>query len=135
MTWHATRRNRGAEHPGVGWFIELRPKNEHFIDDCYESARKCFKIMAFLTLGATFLLQQLLKILEACLALLRTCPIDDLTQVPHPGKADLRMTTPCSHGLTAQRIRFPDGITEDDKKLIMAAGVTISMNSYFLSLG
>jgi len=56
-------------------------------------------------------------------------------QVPHPGTADLHMTTPCSHGLTAQRIKFPTEATEDDKRLIMAAGVVLSMNSYFLTLG
>lgn len=92
-------------------------------------------MMAILTLGAFWLMQQLLKTLEACMALLRTCPINDLTQVPHPGKADLRFTTPCSHGLTAQRIRFPAGATEDDKKLLLATGVALSMNGYFFSLG
>jgi len=56
-------------------------------------------------------------------------------QVPHPGTADLHMTTPCSHGLTAQRIKFPIGATKDDKRLIVAAGVVLSMNSYFLTLG
>lgn len=77
-------RNRGAEQEGVGWVLELRPKNEHLIDDCYAAAEKLFKVLAFLTLGLTLLLKQILKVIEAFLALLRTCPINDLTQVRRP---------------------------------------------------
>lgn len=78
------QRNRGAEEEGSGWVVELRPKYEHFIDKCYSSAARLFKILAFLTAGLTLLLKLVLKILEAFLALLRTCPINDLTQVMNP---------------------------------------------------
>jgi len=74
-------RNRGAEEEGSGWVVELRPKNEHFIDKCYKSASRFFKVLACLTAGLSLLLKQLLRILETFIALLRTCPINDLTQV------------------------------------------------------
>ena len=74
------------------------------------------------------------RCVEAFIELLRTCPIDDISQVPHPGTADLRCTTPCSHGMEAQRIKCPAGANDDDKKLLIGAAVCLSINEIYTTI-
>lgn len=82
-------RNGGLLDPGHGWFVELRPKYEAVIDNCMKKSKSCIKKLSCMTCGLFGLLMEIFKIVEAFIALLRTCPIDHLSQVTAANQAPL----------------------------------------------
>ena len=115
----------GAEmenYGAVGWIVQLTPYWKRFVD-------------RFLAgLGQMAFMCGLLKVAEKAITLCQTCPVDNCTQVPNPGRHNLRCSTPCSHTLAAYRVCLPAGATEDHYRLISAAVVQIDMENKFLAL-
>lgn len=126
----------GVEHPEkTGWILAMQPRFARMIDNCLARLGTCFKVCFVLTCGLIKPLSQLLKIINAGVTLLRSCPIDNVTQVPHPGTDNMRCALPCSHGMAAQRLRFPEECaSESDRMLLIAAALQMDMDNFHLTL-
>ncbi|EGD75486.1 hypothetical protein PTSG_06560 [Salpingoeca rosetta] len=124
----------GATDPDSGWIIPLEPKYAACIESCLSACDGVRRVFQCITFGVFELIERVFRLFEAFIGLIRTCPIDDWTQVPHPGRSELRMTTPCSHAMTASRTRFPKNITEEEHMLLIAAGIAVDMEDVFTYL-
>lgn len=130
----ATDRYRGTDNRDItGWMVALTPKYAKIVDACLSRCKLIALCFTLLSCGST-VCTDAMKMVDSFVSLLRTCPIDHLSQVPHPGRENLRCTTPCSHGMSAMRTAFPAGATERDRKLLIAAGIQIDMEFFFHTL-
>lgn len=97
-----------------GWIIAMRPLFQDKIDKCLSRCAQLKKCC-----GPTC--EIIVNLFTSFIQLLRTCPIDNVTQVPNPGTKDLRAATPCTHTLSAIRAKLPEGCPEADRILIKGA--------------
>lgn len=111
----------------VGWNIMLTPKNEKFIDTCLGSTKSCLKWLC--------IPDAIFDVISAMASLIRTIPIDNWTQVPHPGKNFLRGALPCTHGMSASRTFFPPGIPMEHRALITAFTIKADIEKIHMTLG
>ena len=126
----------GLEEPEkFGWILPLETRVMGFMRRCIGSMESCLKVLNVCTFGKAEECATICNVCLACVNCCRTCPMDNITQVPHPGLDHLRCTFPCSHGMSATRMRLPPGgVSPRDRMLLTAAVLQIDMEGSFLTL-
>ncbi len=81
------------------------------------------------------LFREIPSMMRAFLVFLRACPIDDFSQVPYPGRQGVKGNVPCTHGLSAVRLKLPKHIPDDHKKIVTAAAMLIDQRGWFNEIG
>lgn len=112
----------GATGDDAGWVIHMRPK-----------CAKCLDLVtqAVISIPGT---DKFLKVIQSFLICCQMCPLDNITQVPNPGRKGLRNTTPLSHVLNAFRAKVPPGASENDKKLLIASMIALEFENQYIKI-
>jgi len=119
----------GAEREGTGWAVALQPRYAKTIDNCLNKLRRTLGLCNKLTCGALSTCMEAMTIIDKFCVFFKTLPVDNVTQVPHPGRGRLRCTFPCTRALTATRVCMPKaaGDTESGDKKAHCALVTAAI--------
>lgn len=131
----------GADKPCAGWVVPLRPRYAQTIDRCLRGIHNACSLMNRITCGGATVLLELFTILDKFCVFFKTLPVDNVTQVPHPGRAHLRCTFPCTHATTACRISMPAKATDpeggdntNERALVIAAMILMDMEGILETL-
>lgn len=126
----------GSNEPNLGWMVRLDPYHAKTIDHCLARCSGCMSCLSNITCGMIGIFMQAAKIFDKFIVFMRTCPIDNLTQVPNPGSAHLRKSNdlPCTHALRASRMKFPEGVSDQDRILLIALMIQADAECRLLTL-
>lgn len=124
-------------YSNFGWVVPVTPKYEKFVDQCMERSKLLFTIFNIVTCSLCTFFKFMFECCMSCAKLVQTCPIDNVTQVPWPDhrRPDLRATTMCSHGLSANRIALPGSVSREHRMLFMGLSAFIEMDGIFRIMG
>lgn len=121
-------------YSNAGWIVSLSPKHETTCQSCVGATKGRFAKCCVCTCGMSLMWKYFVQAAEICFPFCKTCPCDNITQVPHPkGKKDMRCTFPTTHCLSATRTRYPQSgngfeITDQDRYLLAALNIRMDFD-------